>query len=278
MDAWKNGSLYVAKDLTISPYDHGFLYGLGFFETFRTYGGRVFLWDEHWKRLSKALEEYRIFIPYKEQDIIDAIQQLYEANNSEDGYYRLNVSAGGVDIGLQPSSYQEPTVIVFRKPLAVPERGTEKAAVWLNTRRNSPESSVRHKSHHFANNVFARLELDSLVNKEGFFLTEKGFVAEGITSNIFWAKEGKLYTPSLESGILPGITRDWILKNAKIEVEIGLYSKEELESADEVFITNAIQELVPIRAIGTNVFEGNQGTVYRELHTLYIASIEEEGK
>ncbi len=278
MDAWKDGKLYAAKDLTISPYDHGFLYGLGFFETFRTYNGKVFLWNEHWTRLSKALQDYCITLPYEEKDIVNAIHQLYVSNDSLDGYYRLNVSAGVHDIGLQPSSYQLPTVIVFRKPLVVPARDTEKTAVWLETRRNSPENGVRHKSHHFANNVSARLELDSLANKEGFFLTAHGYVAEGITSNIFWVKDGKLFTPSIDTGILAGITRDWILKNAKIEIEVGLYTKEDLELADEVFITNAVQELIPIREIGTVSFLGNQGPVYRELLNFYIASIEEEGK
>ncbi len=88
--------------------------------------------------------------------------ELDELNGGQDGYFRLNVSAGVHDIGLAPSSYASPNVILFRKELAPAVRGTEKKAVWLETTRNKPESTVRHKSHNFLNNVRGRLELPSL--------------------------------------------------------------------------------------------------------------------
>ncbi|MEK4484062.1 aminodeoxychorismate lyase [Psychrobacillus sp. FSL H8-0484] len=275
MDAWKDGKLYHSNELTVSAYDHGFLYGLGFFETFRTYNGKVFLWDEHWNRLSRALADFRITMPYDREAILAAVEALTKSNDGEDGYFRLNISAGIHDIGLQPSSYEKPTVILFRKALPITPRGTEKSVVWLNTVRNSPESSMRHKSHHYANNVQARFEVASLATHEGFFLTANGFVAEGITSNIFWVKNGKLYTPSLETGILAGTTRDWVLKNSAIDVEEGFYKKDELEAAEEVFITNAVQEIVPIKTLGEIQFRGKQGPVYAALHESYVTCIQE---
>ncbi|TQR18177.1 aminodeoxychorismate lyase [Psychrobacillus vulpis] len=276
MDAWKDGELYRADELTISPYDHGFLYGLGFFETFRTYNGQVFLWEEHWSRLSKALEDFRITMPYDKETIIAAVTALTKVNNNEDGYFRLNISAGVHDIGLQPTSYEKPTVILFRKTLPSNLRGTEKSAVWLETVRNSPESGIRHKSHHYANNIQARFEVTSLASLEGIFLTVDGFIAEGITSNIFWVKNGKLYTPSLQTGILAGVTRDWIINNSSIEVVEGLFLQDALEDADEVFITNAVQEIVPIKNIDEKQFLGNQGPVYVALHESYVKCIREE--
>ena len=104
----------------------------------------------------------------------------------------MNVSAGVHDIGLAPSVISAPNVILFRKELAPTVRGTEKKAVWLETPRNRPESVVRHKSHNFLNNVRGRLELPSLKEMEGLFLTEEGFVAEGVTSNVFWMKDGDI--------------------------------------------------------------------------------------
>ncbi|MEK4243814.1 aminodeoxychorismate lyase [Psychrobacillus sp. FSL K6-2684] len=276
MEAWKDGQLFKASELTVSAYDHGFLYGLGFFETFRTYNGEVFLWDEHWSRLSKALSDFRIAIPYEKQSILKAVNLLTAANNGEDGYFRLNVSAGIHDMGLQPSDYPQPTVIIFRKPLPSTVRGKEKSAIWLKTVRNSPESSIRHKSHHFANNVQARFEIDSLATQEGIFVNAEGFVAEGITSNVFWVKDGKVYTPSVETGILNGTTRKWILKNCTMDIAEGLYTKSQLELADEVFITNAVQEIVPIKSIGEKQFLGNQGPVYKVLHKQYVECIEGE--
>lgn len=274
MDAWKDGKLYRSEELTVSAYDHGFLYGLGFFETFRTYNGRVFLWNEHWERLSQALADYRITMPYDKEVILRAVEQLTKENNGEDGYFRLNISAGVHDIGLQPSHYEKPHVILFRKALPATTRGAEKNAVWLETVRNSPESTNRHKSHHYANNIQARFEVDSLAKHEGFFLTSEGFVAEGITSTVFWVKDGKMYTPSLATGILAGITRGWLIKNSHIEVEEGLFTRDMLEAAEEVFITNAVQEIVPIKEINTKQFLGNKGPVYIALHEAYRSCIQ----
>lgn len=277
MDAWKDGELYRADELTISPYDHGFLYGLGFFETFRTYDGKVFLWEEHWNRLTQALGDFHIAMPYDQKTILAAVGVLTSANDNEDGYFRLNISAGIHDIGLQPSSYKVPVVILFRKALPTMYRGKEKSAVWLQTVRNSPESGKRHKSHHYANNIHARFEVESLASHEGIFLTSEGFIAEGITSNVFWSKDGRLYTSSLKTGILAGITREWVINNSPLKVVEGLFTKEAIEEADEVFITNAVQEIIPIIDIDEKQFLGNQGPVYATLHEAYDKCIQREG-
>ncbi len=275
---WMNGEYKRAEDLTISPFDHGFLYGVGFFETFRTYDGYVFLYDEHMTRLKKALHEYKIRFPYDDEALLDIIQKLDEAAGGKDGYFRLNVSAGVHEIGLAPSQYDNPNVILFRKELAIPVVGMSKAGVWLETPRNDPESLTRHKSHHFLNNIGGRLELSSLKEWEGLFLTKGGAVAEGITSNVFWVKEGCLYTPSIETGILPGTTRAFIIKLAQgigLKIEEGFYPKEAVESAEEVFVTNAVQELVPLHEIEQNPLLGSDGPVYQKLHQAYRQAINE---
>ena len=76
MWCWMNGEFLRAEELKISPFDHGFLYGAGFFETFRTYGGNVFLYDKHMDRLHTALTEYRITMPYDETEILAAVRKL----------------------------------------------------------------------------------------------------------------------------------------------------------------------------------------------------------
>lgn len=276
MLCWMNGQYIKAEELQISPFDHGFLYGAGFFETFRTYEGQIILFDEHFERLHLALEEFRIKMPYTKEQIKEAVAELDRAAGNTDGYFRLNVSAGVHDIGLAPSEYKEPTVILFRKALAKTVRGQEKQGVWLSTPRNQPESAMRHKSHNYLNNVRGRLELTSLKDKEGIFLTAAGHVAEGVTSNVFWVKEGELYTPSLATGILPGTTRAYVLTLAAqlgITVHEGLYMREDVLQADEVFVTNAVQELVPLSTIDETKFAGMNGSVYSTLHQQYLQAI-----
>lgn len=273
-----NGQYIKTEDLRISPFDHGFLYGLGFFETFRTYEGKVLFFEEHLQRLLQALEKYRIHMPYTKEELKVVIAQLNTLAGGQDGYFRINVSAGEHDIGLQPKEYPNPNIIVFRKELHNVPRGQEKTAQWLETRRNSPEQNIRVKSHHYGNNVLGRFEMPSLAMQEGFFLTEAGYVAEGVTSNIFWAINNILYTPSLETGILPGITRAWVIDQAQLfglQVREGLFSKEELEQATECFITNSVQELVPIREIEELQLLGKKGPVYRSLHEAYVKEIEQ---
>ena len=276
MLSWMNGDFVRAEDLKISPFDHGFLYGVGFFETFRTYGGKVFLFQEHMARLNDALAEYRIALPYDKEEFLVAVSKLNEAAGGEDGYFRLNVSGGVHDIGLTPSVYPVPNVIIFRKDLVPSVRGVEKTGVWLETLRNRPESIVRHKSHNFLNNVRGRLELPSLKEIEGLFVTAEGFVAEGVTSNVFWMKDGELYTPAIGTGILPGTTRSFVMNLAQlagIVVNEGYYTRDVVESADELFVTNSIQELVPLVSIEEMILPGASGIYYNKLHDLYELAI-----
>ncbi|WP_042479023.1 aminodeoxychorismate lyase [Bacillus ndiopicus] len=278
MICWMNGQYLEAEELSISPFDHGFLYGLGFFETMRTYHGVPVFLQDHFHRLTEALNSFRIYMPYTLNDIAEVMQRLNELEGGNDGYFRINVSAGVHDLGLATADYPKPNVIVFRKPLALPERGTEKQAVLLKTVRNKPEAEIRSKSHHYGNNVLARMELPNLASYEGFFLNEEGYIAEGITSNIFWAKHNVLYTPSLDTGILPGITRKIVMALAGAvgyEVREGLFDRHDIKEAHECFITNSIQELVPISSLGKKSFAGAEGAIYQRLHQAYIAEIRE---
>ncbi len=94
-------------------------------------------------------------------------------------------------------------------------------------------------------------------------------------------KDNVLYTPALETGILAGITRSWVIRKAKsleINVVEGLFTPDKLEEADEVFVTNAIQELVPIHQLGMNRFDGKNGLIYMKLHERYMNHVEQTSK
>ena len=278
MLCWMNGQ-YVERDaLKISPFDHGFLYGLGFFETFRTYNGKPLFIKEHLTRIQQALTAYRIAFPYTEEQLVEVIKALNATDGGKDGYFRLNVSAGEHEIGLAPTCYENANVIVFRKSLPSVAKGVEKTATILTTRRNTPENGeTRFKGHHYGNNVFARFELPSLATQEGIFLTTEDFVAEGITSNVFWVKGRVVYTPSLNTGILAGITRALVLELAHklgFSVQEGQYNVSELLEADECFITNAVQQIVPIRSLDDATYLGNEGEVTKALQQAYEQLIE----
>lgn len=259
-----NGVLCASDKAVISVYDHGFLYGMGIFETFRTYGGRPFLWKEHLERLAAGTRE--LGIPYEPdgERLAALVTALLQANGLADAYFRLSVSAGEEQLGLPGDSYRKPAEILYIKPL--PERKPEAWAAGrplqlLETRRSTPEGELRLKSFHYMNSIFGKRELSRYPwaeGAEGLFLDDCGFVSEGTVSNVFFIQDGGLYTPAVETNLLPGITRDWVLRKAErsgMPVEEGFYTWEMLLEADEIFLTNSIQEIIPV----TRLFdpEGN---------------------
>lgn len=264
-----NGEFILETEAKISPFDHGFLYGLGVFETFRIYDGHSFLLDDHFQRLESSVKQLNISLKLAREELTSIISELLSLNQLKDAYVRLNVSAGEAPIGLQTESFTSPTIIVFIKPIseALPK---EKQAMLLKTPRNTPEGAERLKSHHYLNNIIGKREVPDS-NHEGIFLTKDGHIAEGVVSNIFWVKDGEVYTSSVSTGILNGVTRQFIielLKKYKLNCFSGFYFKEDLYSADEVFITNSIQEIVSIKAVDGHEYKSDK-KVTTKLQFLY---------
>ncbi|WNB92009.1 aminodeoxychorismate lyase [Bacillus sp. NEB1478] len=272
MFIYLDGQIVSREEARISPFDHGFMYGLGAFETFRTYDGFPFLIDEHISRLHEALEELNISIKISTADVTEMVTMLLNKNKLKDAYFRLNVSAGAGDIGLQTDPYEEPTVILFTKPLALSSKPSEKELVKLKTVRNTPEGEKRIKSHHYLNSILGKRELTNPLTQEGFFLTKEGYISEGTVSNLFWVNEGELFTPCVSTGILEGITRKWMLHTSEllnIPVKTGNYTINELKRSEEVFLTNSIQELVPVRRFEDKEYAGNEGRTLQKFQNLY---------
>ncbi|MFD1773669.1 aminotransferase class IV [Paenibacillus rhizophilus] len=254
-----NGGVVDAADAVVSVRDHGFLYGIGLFETFRTYGGRPFLLERHLQRMAEGCRQ--LGIPYEPDTaaLTDWARKLMKRNGLQEAYVRFTITAGEDALGLPMGDYMHPNQVLFAK--ALPQRPAEldtngKELQLLKLRRNTPEGKVRFKSLHYMNNILAKRELSLYTSAargaEGLMLTERGEVAEGIVSNVFFVKEGRLFTPDESTGILPGITREMVMALARsegLEVETGLYPWEMLSTADEVFLTNSIQEIVPVTII-----------------------------
>ncbi|WP_153127093.1 aminodeoxychorismate lyase [Peribacillus tepidiphilus] len=274
MFLYLNGTIVKEEEAVISPFDHGFLYGLGVFETFRVYNGHCFLLGDHINRLNLALKEMDIQYSVSMEQVKEIVQALLLKNKTQNARIRLNVSAGKAPLGLQGEAYEEPNVIVFMNPLSkAGSELAEKEAILLKTPRNTPETAFRLKSHHYLNNIAGKKEMKNEPNAEGLFLTREGYMAEGLVSNIFWIKNEVLYTPDVNTGILNGITRQFVMKlakNLKIVVVEGFFKPEELYDAEEVFLTNSIQEIVAIsRVKNIASFAGAKGIITNKLFQEY---------
>jgi len=288
MIIYVNGQFCDEREAGISVYDHGFLYGMGLFETFRTYNGKAFLLEEHLTRLKQGCNELLIRINLDLQQISWQVAQLLKRNDLQDGYIRLSVSAGNDQLGLPMGEYTAPVMIIYIKPLPLMDENiyeNGKPLQLLQLQRNTPEGESRLKSFHYMNNILAKREIAKYPwaqGAEGLFLNSEGATAEGIASNLFFISQGRYFTPSIDTGILPGITRAFVMelvKNNGSVIEQGYYDWDRLKKADEIFVTNSIQEIMPITSLfdpsGNKQLVGNgkAGILTRNLRKLYLGKV-----
>ncbi|TCI50767.1 class IV aminotransferase [Exiguobacterium sp. SH0S1] len=272
---WHNGELRGSSEVTVPVHDHGFLYGMGLFETFRTFDGVPFLFDLHWDRLEKSMDALWIDLPYTKQEIRQAIQDVVRQNEAPNVYIRLNVSAGVAPLGLHDGRYSRPNVTLLVKPLPDTFEPTEKRLEALPFPRSRPEAAFRLKSHHYMNNILGKR---ALVDREaeGLFADEAGRVVEGLVSNIFWVEQdGRLWTTPLETGALAGVTRHWLMETFDV-LERDVTFKE-LEQASEIWLTNSVQQIAPVTAYAGRTYPGKQGARFTACWSELRRAIESEG-
>ena len=278
-----NGAYVRREEARLSPLDRGFLYGYGLFETMRSYGGCIFRLDRHLARLMRSAEQFALAAALDPVELEQAISKTLEANKLSDARIRLTVSAGEGQRGLSPPTSGKATIIVVAEKFAPsPSRIYEEGvcAAIVGTRRNSQSPLSRIKSLNYLDSLIAQSEAVTRGADEAIMLNESGFVAEGSTSNIFLAVDGKLVTPSPESGILPGITREAVLELAHalgIAVVEGEIPPSDLLRADEAFFTASVREIVPVVMVdGKAIGSGKPGEVTRRLMAAYKELVRKE--
>ena len=277
-----NGALVPQQEARLSPFDRGFLYGYGLFETMRSYGGRVFRLDRHLARMMHSAEKLGLAPALDPVELEQAIFQTLDANKLSDARIRLTVSAGAGERKLVPPTSGKATIIVIAERLVLPsriyEKGVRAAIVGLRRNSQSPLSGI--KSLNYLDSLIAQSQALALGADEAIMLNEKGLVAEGSTSNVFLVITDKLFTPSRESGILPGITREAVLELAHatgIEAVAGDIRPSDLVHADEVFLTSSVREIVPVVMVdGKAIGSGRLGEVTRKLMAAYKELVRKE--
>ena len=277
-----NNRFVSKEEAKISVFDHGFLYGDGVFETLRSYGGKVFMLGEHIARLEQSAARLHIPMPVKRSRLSAIVAESLELNKLTDAYFRITVSRGLGEIGLDPALCKNPTLVVIAKPFEpYPESfyadGVSVAVV--QTRRNLPEALPPHvKSLNYLNNILAKMEATALGAYDAVLLNHQGEVTEGTTSNVFVALGGRLLTPASDCGILAGITRNVVLRLAReleIPTEETRLTAADLPIADECFLTNTTVEVLPVTQVdGQSIGEGRPGEITRRLHASFRDSLD----
>ena len=246
-----NGRILPIEKATIPITDHGLLYGYGLFETLRVYGGHLFLIEDHLRRLKSGMDELGIHFPGGLSLLEAEIMATLEANQIENGTIRLTLTAGEEGWSLPSRTYSKPSYFIMVRQ-SPPTESIQKKMTVLKTLRNSPEGEIRHKTLNYMNSILGKKEIWEQNVEEGLFLNAKGHVVEGITSNLFMIMGKRIYTPSISTGLLPGITRAFVMKLAE-QSGFGVVEKEFslafLLQADEIFLTNSTQEIIQVTEI-----------------------------
>jgi branched-chain amino acid aminotransferase len=268
-----SGKLVDQEQATVSVFDHGLLYGDGVFEGIRVYGGKVFRLEEHVRRLYDCAKAIRLEIPMSPAEMSQAVEQTVAANGIGDGYVRLVVTRGAGSLGLDIRKTANPRVIIIADTISLyPEEHYEHglSIITASTMRNHPGAlNPRIKSLNYLNNILAKIEATDAGCLEALMLNHKGEVAECTGDNIFIVHRGVVWTPSTESGILEGITRNAVIELAR---EAGLTVREapmvrhDVYIADECFLTGTAAEVIPVVKVdGRVIGNGKPGPVTQDL-------------
>ncbi|MBL1218242.1 MAG: branched-chain-amino-acid transaminase [Planctomycetes bacterium] len=273
LQIWMNGEFVPEDQATVSVFDHGLLYGDGCFEGIRVYNGRIFKLDSHLKRLFRSAEKLRITIPYTLEEMAHALREGVRVNNVVNGYIRPVVTRGYGNLGLNPFQCERPCVIVITAtiqlyPPALYETGM-KVVVANRPRVDKKALDPAVKSLNYLNNIMAKVESIDAGVLEAIMLNNEGYVAECTGDNIFGIKDGKVFTPPVDAGILEGITRNFVIelcRDLDIPCEEKLFTIDELVQADEIFLTGTAAEIMSVTHVDEQqIGSGTPGEVTNRL-------------
>ena len=254
---WLDGRLVAAGSARVSAFDRGFLFGDGCYETLRAYGGKPFLLDGHIGRLFLSASRLGFRGMPSRSSFVRAVGAVLKANSLRSARVRLVVTRGEGWPEMGDPRTGQPTVLVYAfhyvPPSAAAMRDGVRIILAKTVRNDRRAADPAIKSICLLNALTARREADRAGAFEAVMANPQGYLAEAIAANIFFVRRGKLFTPALSAGILPGITRDLVIalaRRSRIPVREGFFRPAELSAADEAFLTASTIEIVPVAMAG----------------------------
>ena len=284
---WHNGKLIRWEDATIHVMSHVVHYGSSVFEGIRCYappsGPAIFRADEHMQRLLDSAKVYRMDMVYSREELVAAMVELVKTNGVWPCYVRPVVFRGYGDAGVSPNKCPVEVYIAnypWGKYLTQDYSGVDVCvSSWTRIAPNTLPALAKARAN-YMNSQLIRMEATTNGYVEGIALDTNGYVSEGSGENIFVVRNGVLQTAPLGNSVLPGITRDSILKLAR---EIGIpvleagIPREMLYIADEVFFTGTAAEVTPIRSVDRiTVGKGEVGPITRALQREFFGIVRGE--
>ena len=280
---WMNGNFVDWPDAKIHVMSHVVHYGTSVFEGMRCYktphGSSIFRLRDHIRRLFDSAKIYRIPIPYSQEEIVLACNETIKTNGFESAYVRPVAFRGYQSLGVDPTKCPVDIAIgalnwgAYLGKEAI-ENGVDVGVSSWNRMAPNTMPSLAKAASNYMNSQLIKMEAMQDGFSEGIGLDIFGYVSEGSGENIFIVRDAVIYTPEISSCILPGITRDSVIKIAKsfgytvVETKVP---REMLYLADEIFFTGTAAEVTPIRSVDRiKIGEGRRGPVTEKIQKRYF--------
>lgn len=275
-----NDKLVDIDKACISVTDSGFLYGAGLFETMRSRNGVVFALKDHLDRLFASADVLSINNPYDREYIANAITELLSANKLTDARLRLTLTNGPMT---ESEEQRKSTLLItaakFRSyPPEYYKKGV--MAVLCPFKQNPIDPASGRKTTSYFTRMIALNMAHQKKAAEAIWFTLDNRLAEGCISNVFLVKDSVLYTPPVNTPVLPGVARKTVCRLA-LQNSIKLTEKDltidDLLGADEIFLTNVIMQVMPITKVEKHtVGDGQVGPVSKKLHKSFEELVKKE--
>lgn len=251
--------------------DRGFRFGDGVFETMSVHHGVIYQYEKHRERLHQSLKA--LSMTYDTSRLYEQCMALIAKNGLREGAVRLFITRGEQSAGYLPADESVPNLIIETQ--LHPARPSSPVSLWVSSyaKPSAKALPVHCKTMQGLNSVLARMEAKAHDCFEALLLREDGLICECSSGNIFWVKDGELYTPALECGILPGTIRDAVIRLSPYPVHQGQFTLDEMAQADEVFLTNVTWGILPIAGLSPQNLSWKKGDISATLRSLLTEDI-----
>jgi branched-chain amino acid aminotransferase len=283
---WYNGQFIAWNDAKIHVLSHVVSYGSSVFEGIRCYettnGPAIFRLPEHMRRMIDSAKIYRMEVPFAAEQLSEAAVELVRENDLASCYIRPIVLRGYGAMGVHPGKNPIETYMAcweWGKYLGDEALSSGVDVCISSWNRIAPNTlpALSKAGGNYMNSQLIRMEADVNGYAEGIALDQQGYISEGSGENIFVIRDGKILTPPLGASVLPGITRDSVIKIAQtldIPIVETIIPRELLYIADEVFFTGTAAEITPIRSVDrVKVGEGRRGPITERLQKEFFGIV-----
>jgi 4-amino-4-deoxychorismate lyase len=261
-----NRNMVEATKARIAPVSSALLYGHGVFTSVAVYGGRPFLWPQHWSRLMDHADRARVDrTSFNEAGLATSLTKLIGVNQVRDGRARVVLLAGkGRDAWIAKGSTARKTDLLMMTADArrVPEEGLTLTVSPYRINSVSPLTGV--KSISSLDQLLCWEEARTRDFDDVVMLNERGEVVCAAMANLFWVKDGTVHTPSLATGAVAGVTRGRVITLASelaVPLVEGVYELNDLADAEEVFLTSAAIGVAPVTTFDFHRYAVTVGSV-----------------